>query len=610
MDTPGAVMDIELAVSLKVSASTLRAIGDDLYWIEQRPELEGRSVVVEWKRGTEPSVVSPEGYSFASRLHEYGGGAMEVLELGGPLIVGVTKDQDLVSFRPHGEATLIAQGRGHIGDLRTIPGTTFLLAVREVDSDRPPSRSVIAIDVATGMITTVLSGHDFYADVVADQDGRFACCAWDHPNMPWDAAALLVGRLTLGSRPQLTKMETALGGLERSVAHPTLLDGRLVVSAEDGLWSRVVTIDSQRGDISWGHADGFEHGVPLWVTGRRQFARLGDSFVGIARRGGLSHVLSESGVTVTAVDDVPNELCALDSGFAWMGGTSEDLGVVVRHDAKGVEIERRSIGPRVALPCAISKAVAVSVPSRHGGEVYGLLYLPDAVSKPPVIVHCHGGPTAESVATFNPIVQVFTSRGFAVLMANYGGSTGHGASYRRRLDGMWGIIDVDDCVDLVVGLGEQGLIDPDRSAIRGGSAGGYTTLLALCTGTFACGVSHYGVAELTSLAAVTHDFESHYLDRLVGPLPESAQIYHERSAVTRAGEMRGDVLLLQGLDDPVVPPSQARAMRDALVSNGQSVELVEYEGESHGFRRADTLVDSISREVILFERVLRPGARS
>ena len=175
---------------------------------------------------------------------------------------------------------------------------------------------------------------------------------------------------------------------------------------------------------------------------------------------------------------------------------------------------------------------------------------------------------------------------------------------------MWGIIDVDDCVDLVVGLGEQGLIDPDRSAIRGGSAGGYTTLLALCTGAFACGVSHYGVAELTSLAAVTHDFESRYLDRLVGPLPESAQIYHERSAVTRAGEMRGDILLLQGLDDPVVPPSQARAMRDALVSNGQSVELVEYEGESHGFRRADTLVDSISREVILFERVLRPGARS
>ena len=469
---------------------------------------------------------------------------------------------------------------------------------------------MIAIDVATGTITTVLSGHDFYADVVADQDGRFACCAWDHPNMPWDAAALLVGRLTLGSRPQLTKMETALGGVERSVAHPTLLDGRLVVSAEDGLWSRVVTIDSQGGDISWGHADGFEHGVPLWVTGRRQFARLGESFVGIARRGGFSHVLSESGVTVTAIDDVPDELCVLDSGFAWMGGTSEDLGVVVRHDAKGVEIERTSIGPRVALPCAISKAVAVSVPSRHGGDVYGLLYLPDAVSKPPVIVHCHGGPTAESVATFNPIVQVFTSRGFAVLMANYGGSTGHGASYRRRLDGMWGIIDVDDCVDLVVGLGEQGLIDPDRSAIRGGSAGGYTTLLALCTGAFACGVSHYGVAELTSLAAVTHDFESRYLDRLVGPLPESAQIYHERSAVTRAGEMRGDILLLQGLDDPVVPPSQARAMRDALVSNGQSVELVEYEGESHGFRRADTLVDSISREVILFERVLRPGARS
>ena len=604
METQGFVMDVELAVKLKISASTLRSWHDDLFWIEQRPDLEGRSVVVTWTADGEPEVISPEGYSFSSRLHEYGGGAMEVIDDDGPVIVAITKDQTLVAFRPQGEARLIAQDLGHLGDLRWVPGTQIVLAVRERSFEESVQRSIIAVDVATCSISTLLEGRDFFADIAVGPHGEFACSAWDHPNMPWDAAELLLGHLDLEPSIRLGDIKEIAGGLNRSAVHPTFVQDRLVFAAEDGEWSRVVTRGGSDGSLTWAPSDGYEHAVPLWVVGRRQFVGLGDEYVGIARYGGFSHVQREHGETVTTQDDVPEELCATSQGFAWMGSASDALGVVVRHDAHGNEISRRVLGPGVPPEMAISKPLQVAAPSRHGGLVHGLLYVPFGVESPAVVVACHGGPTACSEAGFNPIVQCFTSRGFAVLLANYGGSTGHGAAYRRKLDGQWGLIDVDDCVDLLQGLGEQGLVNASRAGIRGSSAGGYTTLLAMCTGAFLCGVSHYGVAELTSLATATHDFESRYMDRLVGPLPESAEVYRERSAVTRAGEMRGEVLLLQGLDDPVVPPSQAQAMRDALVANGQPVELVQYEGESHGFRREDTLIDSISREIEIFERVL------
>ena len=604
METQGRALDIELAVRLKVSASTLRSWRDDLFWIEQRPDLEGRSVVVSWPGDGEPRVVSPEGYSFSSRLHEYGGGAMEVIDDDGPVVVAVTKEQEIVAFRPDEPARLVAQDLGHIGDLCRVPGTQIVLAIRERAAEAPVKRSVIALDIATGSISTLLEGRDFFADIAVGPRGQFACSTWDHPHMPWDAAELIVGRIELQPEIRLVDVEMIAGGLDRSAVHPAFIGERLVFAGEDGEWSRVVTRSEVDDQLAWAPADGCEHAVPLWVVGRRQFIGLGETYVGIARYGGLSKVQREGGEVLSDGDDVPQELCETSQGFSWMGSTSDALGIVVRHDAHGQELSRRVLGPRVPSDFVIAKPLQVSAPSRHGGLVHGLLYLPDGVEKPAVVVACHGGPTASSEAGFNPIVQCFTSRGLAVLMANYGGSTGLGASYRRKLDGQWGIVDVDDCVDLLVGIGAQGLVDASRAGIRGSSAGGYTTLLGMCTGAFLCGVSHYGVAELTSLAAATHDFESRYMDRLVGPLPESAAVYHERSAVTRAGEMRGEVLLLQGLDDPVVPPSQARAMRDALIANGQRVELVEYEGESHGFRRGDTLTDSISREVAIFLRVL------
>ena len=248
----------------------------------------------------------------------------------------------------------------------------------------------------------------------------------------------------------------------------------------------------------------------------------------------------------------------------------------------------------------------MTVEADDGREVHGLLYPPRGGGDrpPPVVVFCHGGPTGQALGGLNPLIEALTSRGMSVLAANYAGSTGFGASYRHRLDGRWGLADVDDCVALLSGLAERGLVDADRAAIRGTSAGGFTALLGLATGAFRGAVSWYGVADLVTLAQSTHDFEAHYLDRLVGPLPEAIAVYEQRSPVNRAGEMAGAALLLQGLDDPVVPPDQAAAMASALEANGHEVELIEFPGESHGFRRLETLVAAFGAEVSFYERHL------
>ena len=259
---------------------------------------------------------------------------------------------------------------------------------------------------------------------------------------------------------------------------------------------------------------------------------------------------------------------------------------------------------------AISQAEPVTVLADDGHEVHGLFFAPtsdQASSPPPVVVFCHGGPTAQARAGFDPVIQALCSRGFAVVAANYAGSTGYGAAYRQRLDRSWGIADVEDCAILVEGLGAAGRIDPARAAIRGGSAGGFTALLALTTGRFKVGVSLYGVADLVTLAASTHDFESRYLDSLVGSSDVEGDAYVARSPVTRASQMSGAVLILQGLEDPVVPPEQAESMVAALRSAGQRVELIVFEGESHGFRRLETLVTALEAEMDFYEAHLLPG---
>jgi dipeptidyl aminopeptidase/acylaminoacyl peptidase len=267
-------------------------------------------------------------------------------------------------------------------------------------------------------------------------------------------------------------------------------------------------------------------------------------------------------------------------------------------------------------PADISLAQAWSWTDTDGLIVHGLLHEPRSAGTegpegelPPLIVMVHGGPTGRTESSFTTATQFWTTRGFAVLHVNYSGSTGFGRAYRERLLGRWGLLDIDDCVTGAISLALAGRVDPTRLAIRGGSAGGYAVLRAMTTSrAFAAGASHYGVADLAALAAETHKFESRYLDRLVAPWPEGEPVYRERSPIHHVDRLHGELLLLQGADDRVVPLEQAQAMADAMQAAGRDVELYIYPGEGHGFRRAESIVDSLTREVAFYQRALRLGA--
>jgi dienelactone hydrolase len=604
---------------MKLSASGLRSLGEELYWIEGRPELGGRRVALRQLPGGEGECISPEGLSLQSRVHEYGGGELAVVDDEGPLIVGVRADQALVAFRPGAELETVlleANGSEARGDLAASRGLVVYVAEQLLGEEH--RRSIRALVLAEGTVVELAAGRDFYASPRLSPDGAslvYSC--WDHPEMPWEAAELWqialwpdVGRLDPGRR--------LAGGLGQPASHAIFdAGGNVVLLLELEGFSRPVRLRAD-GSCELLGEQGVEYGGPIWSLGEEHLVAVGGRLAAIEQRGGLGHLveLFEDGSRLLC--DEPSSLttlAALPRGVAWQGSTAAALGAVGRVELDGAS-RVLNLGPSSPLAAEqISSAEPFEALAEDGRLVHGLLFRPrngtlagPEGSAPPVVVACHGGPTAQARAGFDPLVQLLTSRGFAVVAANYAGSTGFGADYRHRLDEAWGLADVEDCVALVRWLAERGDVDAGRAAIRGGSAGGFTALLGATTGAFAGTVSWYGVADLLSLAATTHDFEARYCDRLVGPLPQAAARYSERSPVNRATEMRGAVLLLQGLDDPVVPPAQSEAMAAALVAAGAEVELIEFQGEGHGFRRKETLVAAFDAELAFYERVLCPEA--
>jgi dipeptidyl aminopeptidase/acylaminoacyl peptidase len=599
---------------LALSFSTLRSLGDELFWIEGRPELGGRRVVVRQRPGEAAAVVSPDGLSLSSRVHEYGGGELAVADDDGPLIVGVRADQAIVRFRPlaSAEDVLIEAAPGVArGDVSVSAGV--LSYIEEAHAEDKVHRSVRALRLSDRRASELTAGRDFYAGARLSPDGtRFVVACWDHPNMPWEASEVWTAGVDAELRcSALVRVD---GGLRSAASHPIFTaDGSIVVLAERDGWTRPVRHrDGLSTELG---VDGVEYGGPIWSLGEEFLAEVAGRLFAVEQRGASARVVelvadgsSDLGVEGTA--RVTLAACAGELG--WMGSTPLELGAVGRVPMDGSARSAIRLGPPSPLGAdQVLSAVAFEAVGSDGRVIHGVLYQPKNGSiqgppeePPPVVVTCHGGPTAQASVRFEPLVALLTSRGYCVVAANYAGSTGFGAAYRRRLEGSWGVADVADCVELVSWLAARGVVDASRAAIRGGSSGGMTALLAATSGAFAGTVSWYGVADLRTLAATTHDFEAHYFDSLVGPLPEAADLYVERSPIHRAPDMLGAVLLLQGLDDPVVPPAQSEAMAAALEVAGRDVTLIEFPGESHGFRRLETLVAAYEAEIAFYERIL------
>ena len=585
-------------------------------WLEGRPGEGGRNVLVRASDGGGFDDVTPAPFNVRSRVHEYGGGAYAV---SGDRIWFSNFEDDRVYMQAGtaAPAPLTAESPTRFADLTVDPGRRRLLAVRETHRDgAPPINDLVAISVDDGSVRSLASGHDFFAAPAPSPDGRrLAWLAWDQPDMPWDAAALWLAELDPAGVPG-TPVRIAGGSGSAAFQPKWSPDGNLwCVLDPDGWWNLHRWND---GELRCMHRAESEFGKPLWQLGTTTYGFDGSGgAVCTWRSGGAWRLgrLDPHG----AMTEVPSPWTSIESlvvdgsTAAFIAGAPDRSAAVVSVDLEtGAMSVHRTSSALSIDEGMLSRPVAIGYPTGDGTETaHGYYYSPRNAScrapageLPPLLVMSHGGPTGATSDTLNPATQFWTSRGFAVLDVDYRGSTGYGRAYRERLYGEWGVVDVQDCVAGALHLAETGRADGERLAIRGGSAGGYTTLSALTFhDAFRAGASYYGISDLEVLAADTHKFEARYLDRLVGDWPADRELYRARSPIHHASCLRCPIIFFQGLDDRVVPPNQAELMVDALDARGLPVACLMFEGEGHGFRHADTMRRCLEAELLFYARV-------
>lgn len=593
--------------------------GDYLYWLESRPEQGGRTTIMRWRQGEEPAELLPEPFNVRSRVHEYGGGSLLVAN--GRLWFSNFADQRLYSFIP-GEAPvpITPDSKLRFAGCRLDAPRNRLICIREDHrGSGEPVNSLVALP-AEGMSEgeILFSGTDFVSAPRLSADfSRIAFTSWMHPNMPWDNTSL--HSAGFGAEGELDGLVTHNPGSAESVIDPQWSsDNRLyALSDRDNWWRPYAVEDETFSPVPTG-LEGVEIGGPEWSIDSHYYRLLesGEMLVS-ARRGSVEtlHILDgkgsqrllDTGAVAYSAVAVAGDRLYVTAGFA------KQPSALIAIDRQGaiLEVLRRSRDQGLAESW-VPDIEQISFPVPGDAVAHGVYLAPQnpdviapAGKAPPLIVSVHGGPTASADVSYNPEHYYWTSRGFAILDLNYRGSTGFGRSYRRELYGNWGVTDVQDAVAGASWLAEQGLADPERLIIRGGSAGGYTTLAAHAFhNTFAAGASYYGISDMEALAGETHKFESRYLDQVIGPYPERRDLYIERSPIHHLEGFKAPLILLQGLDDPVVPPNQSEAIFAALKRSGVPTAYIAYEGESHGFRKAETLISSLQAELYFYAQVL------
>jgi dipeptidyl aminopeptidase/acylaminoacyl peptidase len=611
----------DLIVAGAVRLGQVRVDGDAIYWTEGRPTEGGRMVVV--RRGPDGSTadVTPPGFNARTRVHEYGGGSYLVHH--GVVFFTNDSDQRLYRQEPGAEPRPMTPALGfRYADMVFDERRDRLICVCELHdaSGHEPKNFLAAVPAQGGKPVPLVEGRDFYAAPRVSPDGAtLAWMAWDHPNMPWDAAELWVAPISADGA--LGEARMLAGGPGDSVCQPEWSpDGALYFVAErSGWWNLYRAASELSGEAEALCPMEAEFGEPHWIFGDSTYAFDGpERIVCYYRRGGTAH-LATLDTRSGALAELPSPftevgyLRVADGAALFTGAAPEWPAAVVRLDLASGRVEELRRSREVAVASGyISAPRQVEFPTEGGRTAFGFFYAPknqDYVAPPgelpPLLVMSHGGPTGATAATLDLEVQYWTSRGVAVLDVNYGGSTGYGRAYRERLDGQWGVVDVDDCCNGARWLAAQGLVDGERMAITGGSAGGYTTLAALTfRDVFKAGASYYGIGDLEAMTRDTHKFESRYLDRLIGPYPERRDRYLERSPIQHVSALECPVIFFQGLEDKIVPPNQAEAMVAALRSKGLPVAYLAYEGEQHGFRKAENIVRSLESELFFYQRHL------
>ncbi len=631
---PSPVTAERLISTAGIDVSLPRVDGDDFYWLQARASDGGRGEVIRRTPDGITTSVTPAPWNVRSRVHEYGGGAYAVRD---KILVFANLD-DLRLYRldvrePATAPVPITPPGVHryaepVIDLRR----RRVIAIREDHTDpSAPVNTLVSLDLDSsngdgGQV--IASGSDFVAaaDLSADGD-HLAWISWDLPRMPWESST--VHRAALDAAGLVRTTEAVTDGSTWVQQPRWAPDGRLFFIEESGEWAGLAVVgpESPAATPRRFEVDGFEFGRPNWFLGARDYDFLPDGrIVASAWDAGIARlvVIDPSDGTCALLD---HDIVAIDGVATTSDGrvlsltsaraTSKAVVLMTLLASAGGALRPRvdtlaSLSDLLLDPGMTSLAESVTWTNSEGKIVHGFYYPPAQVDvrapdndRPPLLVESHGGPTSLCTASFKPGFHYWTSRGFAILDVNYGGSSGFGRSYRERLDGQWGVVDVDDCVTGASAMAEQGRADPDRLAIRGGSAGGYTTLRALTvSAVFAAGASHFGIGDLETLVKETHKLESRYLDSLIGPYPERRDLYVERSPIHHLDDLSSPMILFQGTEDKAVPPNQATSMADALRAKGMPVALVMFEGEGHGFRQATNIRRALEAELYFYGRVL------
>ena len=630
----------DLIVSQSISLSDVRFDGEALYWLEGRPQEHGRNVVVRaGEAGTSVTDVVPRPFNVRTRVHEYGGGAWTVAH--GVHYFSHFADGRLYRLGPgESEPTPLTPAppardrQWRFADGVIDSRRKHWIGVREDHTvDGQPVNALVAVDLAwlgASAGAMLAGGHDFVASPRLSPNGRrLAWLAWDHPNMPWNGTTLYLAELGADCALAGTPRAVA-GGPAESIFQPEWSpEGAdlFFVSDRSGWWN-LYRLTLATGAVSAIAPMVAEFGQPQWVFGMATFA--------LAARNRIVCAYVEGGLGRLAVIDLATgALHPLETPFTQFasvrahGDQAAFIAGAPDHPTSVVVVDLRSSQYRILKKATeildqterriadyLAPVEAIEFPTVGDRSAYGLFYRPRNLDftapegeKAPLLVRCHGGPTSAASSGLNLGIQYWTSRGIAVLDVNYGGSTGFGRAYRDRLQGQWGVVDVEDCINGARFLVERGLVDPERMVISGGSAGGYTTLAALVFhDVFRGGASYYGVSDIAALARDTHKFESRYLDWLIGPYPQCEALYRERSPLYHVERLSRPVIFFQGDEDAIVPPNQTEAMVEALRRRGTPVGYLLFSGEQHGFRNGANIQRALDAELYFYAaEVFRTG---
>jgi dipeptidyl aminopeptidase/acylaminoacyl peptidase len=637
--------------------------GKDVWWQLSLPDEGGRTTIMH-RSGRSQTVLLPAPWSARTRVHEYGGRSYLPIPraalpgqsrkaAGHAIVFANFTDQRLYLTAASGKAgqagqeepgpltpdpTAVPAGSGSGGlaaaslryaDFALSPDRTELWCVQERHEDGKVSRAIVAVPLDgsaaadPARIRVLVTGPDFFAYPTPSPDGRWlAWITWNHPHMPWDGTELRVAPVENGMPG---KSRLLHGSLRESVLAPLWRDSDTLYIATDwpGWWNIYQVGLTGEPPLALYPADE-EFAGPIWQLGGRPFALLGDGRLAVLHGAGCSRlgILDPDSLELTDIQspflEFAPAVAADGTSIVAVGTGPTTQPCVVLVDA--VSGATQPLQPDLpALPDVRYLPVPrhVQFEGPWGQVVHALLYPPTnpdvtgpAGERPPYVVHVHGGPTSHSTAHLDLGTAYLTSRGIGVIDVNYGGSSGYGRQYRERLRRQWGVVDVQDAIAAARWLASSAGADPARLAISGGSAGGWTTLAAVTTGidrsgpVFSAAVSYYGVSDLRGFADTTHDFESRYLDGLIGPLPGYENVYAERAPVGHVGPQTCPILLLQGLDDPVVPPAQSESIAADLAAHGTRYAYIPFEGESHGFRRAGTIIAAHEAELSFYGQIL------